>query len=78
MMNDDMMIWMMGPWWFLGWVLAVGLIVAIILTVVWMVRRADGTAQQTEIPLDILQRRLARGEISPEEFSTIKHQLDPS
>ncbi len=74
-MMNNMMIWMMGPWWFLGWILIVGLIVAIILAVVWTVRGAGGTTQQTENPLDILQRRLARGEISPEEFETIKRQL---
>ena len=79
MMGEGMMgsgtLWTLSPWWFLGWALLIGVIVAIVLAVAWAVRRPGRSAEPGETPLDILKRRYARGEISPEQFETMKRQL---
>ena len=67
--------WTMAPWWFLGWALLIGVIVAIVLVIVWVIQRAGRSPQSVETPLDILKRRYARGEISDEQFETMKRQL---
>ena len=59
-----------SPWFWLGWVFVAAPLVLLIAAVVWMIRIA-----RLETPLNILQRRLARGEVSPEQFETIKRQL---
>ena len=75
MMGGNMMGWMMAPLWFLGWALVIGIVIAVVLAIVWTVRRSSGPGHPTETPLDILKRRYARGEISAEQFETMKHQL---
>jgi putative membrane protein len=37
---------------------------------------ADSNAQTSEEPLVILKQRYARGEVSKEEFETIRHDLE--
>ena len=74
-MMEDSLWWMMTPWWFLGWALLIGVIVAIILVVVWAVRRPRRSAEPGETPLDILKRRYAQGGISTEQFEVMKRQL---
>ena len=77
-MDGGMMYWMITPWWLFGWALTITLIVGVILAVVWTVRQTSRPTAPTETPLDILKRRLARGEITPEQFETIKRQVDES
>ena len=49
---------------------------AVIALVVWAFTRVAGTREELKRPpLDIAKERLARGEISTEEFERIKHQL---
>ena len=66
-----------SPWYWVGWVFVLALLVLLIGAVVWMIRatRRPRPAVGPETPLSILQRRLARGEVSPEQFETIKRQL---
>ena len=64
-----------SPWYWLGWVLVFGLLVSMIGTIVWIFRSARRPAERLETSLSILQRRLARGDVSPEQFDTIKRQL---
>lgn len=64
-----------SPWYWVGWVFVLALLVLLILAVVWMIRATRRSAVVSETPLSILQRRLARGEVSPEQFETIKRQL---
>ena len=66
-----------SPWYWFGWVFILALLVLLIAAVVWMIRatRRPQPASRPETPLNILQRRLARGEVSPEQFETIKRQL---
>lgn len=77
-MDGNMMDWMMGSWWLFGWILTITLIAGVILAIVWTVRQTSRPTAPTETPLDILKRRLARGEITPDQFETIKRQLDES
>lgn len=65
----------MGDWGAGWWILMmVGIVLfwgLVVLGIVWVVRelsgrREDGPSNQN--PLDILERRLAGGEISPEEY----------
>jgi putative membrane protein len=37
--------------------------------------QASSSSERRETPLEILQRRYARGEISKEEYETIRHDL---
>jgi len=66
-----------SPWYWFGWVFILALLVLLIAAVVWMIRatRRPRPTVGPETPLSILQRRLARGEVSPEQFETIKRQL---
>jgi len=75
MIGGSMMGWMMAPWWFLGWALVIGLVAAVGLAIVWTVRRSSGSARPAELPLEILKRRYARGEIAWEQFEQMKRQL---
>ena len=82
MMGSGMMGGMMGngSWWaspgyWLGWASVLALVALIVMAFVWTVRRASRSAPDTEAPLAILQRRFARGEITPEQHEQMKRQL---
>lgn len=67
-----------GGWWVvmvLGMLIFWGLVIA---AVVWLVRELSGRrpAPQSERPLDVLQRRLAEGDISVEEFERRRQILE--
>ena len=64
-----------SPWYWFGWVFILTLMVLLIAAVVWMIRATRRSGAAPETPMNILQRRLARGEVSPEQFETIKRQL---
>ena len=66
---------MMTLWGLIGFVLLVGLAAVVALGVIWLVRRTGSANSATEIPLEILKRRLAQGEITSEQFTTLKQQL---
>lgn len=70
---------MMGMMAF-GFAFVVLVLVALIVGVVWMVRRlsakgATRSGQNHDEPLDIAKRRYAAGEISQSELEEIKHHL---
>lgn len=62
----------------LGWAWVLALIVLIVITFVWTLRRASRPALNPEAPMEILKRRFARGEVSPEQFEAMKRQLSES
>lgn len=55
---------------FLGWLGGVAFLVVGIIAAVWWFRRS-----QVQTPLEILERRYARGELSPEQFASMKQHL---
>ncbi|MHB8696321.1 MAG: SHOCT domain-containing protein [Solirubrobacteraceae bacterium] len=60
-----------------GWammLLPVLVIVAIIVGVVWMLRR-DRATERAASPLETLQQRYARGEVGQEEFDRMRASL---
>lgn len=70
--------WHFMPFGGLGWLIIIGLAIFFI---VFLVRR--GQAPNTpsgihdrETPLDVLKKRYARGEITREEFTAMKEDLD--
>ncbi len=69
--------WMWGMWGYgmALWMLAFwGLIIAgLVYGVRWLA--TQGRSQSAESPLDIVKRRYARGEITREEFDTLKRDL---
>lgn len=71
--------WMMGGAMLVSFVVLIGIITAIVLGSLWLVRRTSGSTDPTtklvETPLEILKRRLAHGEITLEQFETLKHQV---
>ena len=71
---NGMVVWA-SPWYWFGWVFILALLVLLIAAAVWMIRATRRSAPASETPLNILQRRLARGEVSSEQFETIKRQL---
>ena len=70
------MTWMMWLFWIPILVLVIGLVV---LVVVLLARRPGGTVQShlsaSETPMEILQRRLASGEIDSKQFREMKRDL---
>ncbi len=68
-------------WWswgmFLGPVLMIAVIAAIVAVVVFIIRGSEkaGSAILVKTPLDILNERFARGEIEKEEFEEKRHLL---
>ena len=59
-----------------GFLLFAGIISAVVLAVIWLVRRTNGHNQATESPLEILKRRYARGEIDAEHYEAMKRELE--
>lgn len=65
----------MGWTLFSGAALMIGLLLLVAIVVVWQrMGEARGLDSTYESPLDILRRRLAMGEIAPEEFDRLKQQ----
>ena len=66
---------------FLGFFVFAVVVVAVILFVIWLVRRSGHTTVNTgqtavmDTPLHVAQRRLAAGEITVEEFERIRGSL---
>jgi putative membrane protein len=63
-----------------GWLLMTLLWVALLGTVVWAITRivpprGGGTNGPGESPAEILDRRLARGEIGPDEYDRLRAKL---
>jgi len=65
----------MGWTLFSGAALLAGLVLLVAIGVVWQ-RMGGGRGSDAtyESPIDILRRRLATGEIAPEEFDRLKQQ----
>ena len=64
-----------GGWWIAMVFMMVIFWAAIIALVIWGVRSFAGPRHDSRTPLDIARERLAKGEISEEEFERIKRQL---
>lgn len=78
------MYWDQVPWfWGVGMLIAVGAFVlfwvlvlaGVALLIRWLWVQARPTAKADESALEILKRRYARGEITREEFETIRRDL---
>jgi len=59
--------WWVSPWYWLGWVWLLTVLTLIVIALIWAIRRVGRSAPGTETPLDILKRRFARGEITPDQ-----------
>ena len=73
--NGPMLASWASPWYWLVWVLVVALTVFLITAFVWAIRFARRPATHPDTPLAILQLRLAKGDIAPEQFDAIRRQL---
>ena len=73
------MMWWNGGWMWFGGILMIIFWAAIILLVIWLVRRFSSQGQggmpHGSDALSIAKERYARGEISHEEFEKIKKNL---
>ena len=72
---------MMGYGWpILGWVFLILFWAALILLVIWLYKQVRGPDAETkgaqETPLDVLKKRYAKGEISREEFTEMKKDIE--
>ncbi|MCI0890537.1 MAG: hypothetical protein J4O04_06995 [Chloroflexi bacterium] len=73
MMYDDGDFW--GGWWIIMSIMMVLFWGGVIALVVWVVRQFKGDRTSDRSPLDIARARLARGEISKDEFEGIRGDL---
>jgi putative membrane protein len=76
--RDHPMMWGMGGGW-LGTILMIVLVAAVVLVLLALARRLSGDAApapRREDPLDILKARLARGEIDLDEYERRKQALE--
>lgn len=58
-----------------GWLLMGAWILALAV-MVWLLVRAPARHSASDEALDVLRARLARGEITPDEFERARHLLD--
>lgn len=70
----------MGPWTWFGGGFAILFIVGLIVLLVWGIAKlvqggSSSSGGQGKSPLDIARERYARGEITQEEFKTLKKDL---
>ncbi len=70
--------WHFMPFGGLGWLIIIGLAIVFI---VFLVRRGQAPSRPSahhdrETALDVLKKRYARGEITREEFTAMKEDLD--
>ena len=79
----------MGSWGLFGglfsWILTIGLLVGLVFLGIWLWRRfgpVEGSAAWTQSPtarqpspLDVLQARYARGELTREEYQMMQQDL---
>jgi len=68
--------WFMGGMHFLWWIFWVAIVAAVAWAFWGRPGDARGGPTQRETPLDLLQRRLARGECTPEEYEKRKALLE--
>ncbi len=73
MMNDDGDFW--NGWWIIMPIMMVIFWGGVIALVVWGIRQFTGDREGGRSPLDIAKERLARGEITKEEFDRIRGDL---
>jgi putative membrane protein len=76
MMNDDGDFW--NGWWIIMPIMMVLFWGGVIALVVWGIRQFTRGREQGRSPLDIAKERLAKGEISKDEFEGIKGGLEGS
>ena len=71
-------------WWYNGgdgwsWIWMTGMMVlfwgGVILLGIWGIRGLSGTRRTGDAPIDLLRKRLAAGEISPEDFEKTRKVL---
>ncbi len=73
---DDDGGWHMGSgWWIVMPIMMVIFWGGVIAVAVWGIRQFTGGRDKRQSPLDIAKERLARGEISKEEFDRIRSDL---
>jgi putative membrane protein len=68
-----------------GWVLMAFFWIAVVALIVWLIARLttagapgpDSGRERPETPREILDRRLASGEVDPETYEQLREQLDP-
>lgn len=66
---------MHGGWWGLGWLFQI-LILLLFLAILWWLLRSQGAFRDSRPPLEILQARLAKGEISKKQYREMRDELD--
>ncbi len=84
----SMGLWGSSGWWswlmlLIGIVFWVAIVIAVVLLIIWLYRQVSGKAtgageargEAGESPLEILQKRYARGEITAKEFEGMKKEL---
>ncbi len=64
-----------GGWWIAMVFMMIIFWAAVIAVIVWAVRGFGGPREERKTALDIARERLAKGEITEEEFERIKRQL---
>ncbi|MGM0366390.1 MAG: SHOCT domain-containing protein [Actinomycetota bacterium] len=67
-------------WMIFFFIFIIAIIIAIILLIVWLVKKASYNSggsprPQTKNALELLKERYARGEITKDEFETIKKDI---
>jgi putative membrane protein len=58
-----------------GWIFQVVIFVLFFLVVLWLLKNNAVKQQSSESPLDILKKRLAKGEISKKEFEELRKEI---
>lgn len=68
----------MGVWMIIGWIIMAAVLILAVYGLILLLRKSDsgaGELHKTGSPLDVLKERLARGEVSVEEYNRIREEL---
>lgn len=69
----------MGGMYSYGWLYQILIFIIFFLIVYWLIKSNQNTIISTkteELPIDILKRRLAKGDITKKEFESLKKEIE--
>ncbi len=65
-----------GGWWGLGWLFQIVILLLFLAILWWLLKSQGAWGKDARAPLEILQARLAKGEISKKQYRELRAELE--